>query len=407
MDAEPYVLLIATGHSPQVVTETVWSLARQQHPPHHPTAVHVVTTATGAAYGRAQLQGQAAHDPQRGTPIEAVADRWTPFCNAVLDGPVPLHFHVPSPDGQPLTDIRTPADDTQFANCCYTLVARLTRPGATPLIGSIAGGRKTMSAHLMTAFCVYARAQDRLTHVLINPPAWEQDPDFFYPTAEATDVVRIDRVDVQFPRLRALLRDDLIAGLPPDRRDLQGILHALEPHLALAHTPTRIRLDLRSGEAHLRMAGPTGTLGVCRLSPAQAATLAVLAEALGTGEGRVSFDALYHAPNGAAHVHPSQHPVPEQRQTIVALCDRFPELTPWSSNVDVSKAVSRLNEALREVPIAAHYLAVESEVRREESAYHWTQPLPTAVSITARYVPGRWPFDHLPEPEPGASFSKQ
>lgn len=400
MTANPYVLLIVTGESPQVVTETVWSLARQEDPPWHPEAVYVVTTAAGAAHTRALLLGEETRDPRRGTPIESPANRWAPFCHEVLgqDEPVPLHIEVPTAGGQALRDIRTPAHDTAFADVCYELVAARTRPGEPPLFGSIAGGRKTMSAHLMTAFCVYARPQDRLSHVLVNPPALEGTPEFFYPTPETTDTARIDRVDLQFPRLRPLLRDDLITGLPDRRRDLRGILNALEPHLALSKTPTAFELHLRSGEARLRVAGEGDTLGTCRLSPAQAATLAVLAEALQGPADAVPFEHLYHGPR-AEPPHPEQHPAHRQRQTIIELCERFPEVQPWTANEDVSKAVSRLNERLREVPIAAHYLAVESEVRREGSSYHWPRALPAPFQVTSLYPPDDWPFDSLPAPE--------
>ena len=60
----------------------------------------------------------------------------------------------------------------------------------------------------------------------------------------------------------------------------------------------------------------------------------------------------------------------------------------------------------REVPAVAHYLAVESEVQRESSSFHWPHPLPASFRVTALYAPGDCPFDHLPAPEgPGQAPS--
>ena len=394
-----YTLIAVTGQSPQVITETVWSLARQEQAAHVPEAVHVITTSTGAAYVRALLNGEEAHDPQLGTPIQGAEDRWTRMCSEVLglDGPVPLHVHVPDSGGRALPDIRTPADDTAFADLCYAQVADLTQPGQLPLIGSVAGGRKTMSAHLMTAFSVYARAEDRLTHVLVNPPALEGDTDFFYPTPATASKARVERVDVQFPRLHSLLQDEFMDGLPGDRRDLRGILNALEPYLALSQTPNRVELQLRSGEAHLRLASSEGTMGVCRLTPAEAATLAVLVEQIEVHGGAAPFEAFYFGYD--SDTPPSRHLVHQQREAIKGLCERMGGFAPWTANDDVSKAVSRLKEKLRTVPAAAKYFGAESTIEDRQSMYRWPQPLPAAPTVTATYPPNTWLFDHLPAPQ--------
>src|SRR5690554_4447561 len=210
MKQESYVLLIATGQSPQVLTETVWSLARQQQPALFPSSVEVVTTAAGEAYLRARRLGDLQYDPISGTLIEDATNRWAPFCQEVLGMTevVPLNIHVPKSHGLPLEDVQTLGDDAAFADLCYGLVERLTREDMPPVVGSIAGGRKTMSAHLMTAFSVFARPADRLAHVLVSP-----DPlpgplrnTFYYPTEETAGLVRIRRVDIEFPRLRGVLR---------------------------------------------------------------------------------------------------------------------------------------------------------------------------------------------------------
>jgi len=106
MSTRPYNLLIATGQSPQVVTETVFELHRAEDL--QPASVHVLTTCVGRAYGRVQLLGEPQADPARGTAIMGVEDRWPTFCEEILgrspengEAPVDLSFHVPEAGGAP------------------------------------------------------------------------------------------------------------------------------------------------------------------------------------------------------------------------------------------------------------------------------------------------------------------
>src|SRR5262249_35100828 len=57
----------------------------------------------------------------------------------------------------------------------------LTSDPQSRIYASMAGGRKTMGLYLGLALQFYGRPQDRLTHVLVSPPALENHPDFFYP----------------------------------------------------------------------------------------------------------------------------------------------------------------------------------------------------------------------------------
>jgi CRISPR-associated protein (TIGR02584 family) len=421
MTFDPYVLLVATGQSPQVITETIWSLSGKRSAfdsaapdgapeTQRPDAVHVVTTALGEAYARAMLLGEPAIDPLRDQPIQAVADRWTPFFEDVFGTePPPLHTHVPSEDGEKPLDIRTPDDDFRYARLCYDLVAELTTPEAPPLYGSIAGGRRTMSSHLMTAFCLCARLGDRLVHVFVNPPSYERDPNFFYPTDDVRDKVRLFRIDVKFPRLREVLNREIVSGLPMDRRDLEGILNALQPYNVLSRTPTHIQLHF-DDEPVVHLADGHETLGTCHLRPSEASTLVVLANAMQGEGGPVPIERL-HAGTDLDAIAPSRLEVNRQRSFIdIELSGKFDPDEPWMDREDVSKAISRLNRSLRDVPIAAKHLRIEGQ-RVETSdgghttAYYWKRELPCPLQISTRHPPGTWPFDHLPPPSPSPSRS--
>jgi len=389
----PYNLLIATGKTPQVVTETVFEINRlEEREP--PAVVHVATTRLGKAYGEAQLLGREREDPERGTPVEDAAPRWPIFCEEILkrppgdDGsaPIDLEFHVPTVEGRGIDDIRRRGDDTRFANLCYRLVERLTREDQFPLVGSIAGGRKTMSAHLMTAFSVYGRPEDQLTHVLVSDASLEGDSSFFYPKPGDPDFGRlIDLVDVRFPRLRPLLSSDVIDDLPDDRRDLEGILDALEPQVAGTRDIETVRLELLDQSVRLVFEGPGGPVDTCGLTSKQASTLLVFAEA--------RADAGEPVPNTTFA---NREEVEARRNAVRWICSED-SLKPWVDTDDVSKAFSELNDALGTVPVADRLLHVEG-LSIAPRKYDWPGASPP-LKVAARHAGEDWPFDHMPAPE--------
>lgn len=404
MRESPYNLLVAMGQSPQVITETIFELNRPGYDL-QPAAVHVVTTRVGRAYGRAQLLGEPQSDPARGTPIEGVKARWPIFCEKVLGrspengkAPVDLTFHVPEVGAEGLEDIQHQGDDTRFANLCYELVEHLTREDQLTLIGSIAGGRKTMSAHLMTAFTVYGRPDDRLTHVLLSDPSLEGDPSFFYPEQGSPRYGQLlDLVDIRFPRLRALLEEDLIEGLPDDRQDLEAILDALDPHIASTRTVSQVQVHFENGGAQVTFEGGDGTLDTCTLQPKQAATLLVFAERrAAAGEPVPSTDLTYgssdfNEPSDSNGFGNSN--IPKQRRAVQHLCSQTGKLDPWEETNDVSKDISRLKDPLRKTPIASRLLKIEG-LSREPRLYDWPGEAPD-LQVTSRYPDESWPFEHI------------
>ncbi|RMH69618.1 MAG: TIGR02584 family CRISPR-associated protein, partial [Bacteroidetes bacterium] len=394
MHVHPYRLLILLGASPAVLTETIWSLARQQTPPWHPVAVDVVTTGVGAALLDARLLGRPRFHPVTGHALAPV-DRWTPFCRDVLGGAPPsLRVHTPHrSDGTPLPDIRDTDDDARFADLCYDLVASRTRETeALPVIGSLAGGRKTMSAHLMTAFSLFARPQDRLVHVLVNPPERERDPEFFYPIGEHGEDARLDRIELLFPRLRSLPGTGLPAAAHEDPA------RYVRERLAVQGTPAPpARLTCRlapraAGGCRLDLEDATGTLlETVPLRPTDAATLLVLAEATIAHGDRVPNTALVE--NAA---------IEARRAAVVYHTGRLEAPAPWGTTDDLSKHVSRLNARLRAYPLAGAHLPVQTRPLPDATAYGWLSPLPPLRVHTHQAgtdAPGAdagWPFEHLP-----------
>lgn len=176
------ILLCVTGLTPQVVTETLYALARPENGrtawiPHE---VHVVTTARGADNVRLALL-----HPATG---------WFHRLRADYDLP-PIafeerHIHlIERRDGSALDDIRNQDDNAVAADRIAAVVRALTADADSEVHASIAGGRKTMGFFLGYAMSLYGRPQDRLSHVLVSDP-FENNRHFFYPTPRTHPIPR-------------------------------------------------------------------------------------------------------------------------------------------------------------------------------------------------------------------------
>lgn len=210
------ILLVATGMTPQVVTETVYWLGTQRHPPFVPTEIHLVSTISGVRHARNTL-----------LPLPGL-DRFGELCreygfSGIRFDERNLHT-IAGHDGNPLEDIRTPPDNEAAANTILDLVREFTADAEAAVHASIAGGRKTLGFYLGYAMSLCGRTQDRLSHVLVNPP-FESHPDFYFPPREDavltlpgngsanTRDARVDLADIPFVRLRhGFSQADLQAG---------------------------------------------------------------------------------------------------------------------------------------------------------------------------------------------------
>jgi hypothetical protein len=167
------------------------------------------------------------------------------------------------------------------------MVRGLTADPEAALHVSIAGGRKTMGFFAAYALSIFGRPQDRLSHVLVQPP-FESHPGFFYPTRRtrviyspppesrpldtATAVVTL--ADIPFIRLRDGLPARLIEGASTFGETVVAAERAL--------APVTLAIDLAAqaivvGDAMLPLA------------PAPLAFLAWLAERRLAGEGPVAI----------------------------------------------------------------------------------------------------------------------
>ena len=227
------VLLAVTGMSPAVLTETIWALA---HPAEEsgeaaiiPHRIIVLTT----TLGRREIENSLFHPLPRFGGLSA----WDALRAALaaagheLDGR--LRFGTTADDVRvfiaadratgrtaELDDIRTVADNEAAATFMLDQVRGLVEDSDKTVIGSIAGGRKTMGALLFACFSLLGRDRDRLTHVLVGEP-FDQLRDFYFPAQPGGGLAHRDGsvrqpkdaaillADVPFVPLRYLFRREL------------------------------------------------------------------------------------------------------------------------------------------------------------------------------------------------------
>jgi len=266
------VLLAVSGLTPQIVTETIYALAADEHAPFVPTEVHLITSAEGAH--RAELS--------------LLSDDLGWFHKLCADYHLPgvrfdrSHIHVMrDAHGQTMNDIRSPSDNQAAADFITAQVRTITADPACALHASIAGGRKTMGFYLGYALSLYGRPQDRLSHVLVSEP-FESSYDFFYPTPYSrvlqtrdgqladTAMAQVTLADIPFVSLRHGLPTALLAG----QASFNDAVAAVRAALA----PAQLVLDL--SRQRILAAGRE-----VALPPAELALLAVFARRTVQGEG--------------------------------------------------------------------------------------------------------------------------
>ena len=204
------ILVISVGATPQVVTETLYALATQPRP-WWPDRLVLVTTSVGSAMFRD------GGGPRNLAALLGAQGKLAALCRAIERTPPVVEIEVPALAGAgALADIRSDQETEAFADCVLAVLRRCTADPDAQLHVSLAGGRKTMSALVCQALSLLGRAQDRLSHVLIDPPTLENDPDFWWPEPgrQGADRALVRLHYLPFLRIGAWLQAERL--LPPD-----------------------------------------------------------------------------------------------------------------------------------------------------------------------------------------------
>lgn len=185
------IFISVSGSTPQIITETLYVYAVEKKL--HFEEIHIITTTHGKEQVNRELLAK---------------NRLYHLCEDYgLDPqtlPSPRITLIEDSNGKPLEDVRTLSDNECAARTIINFIRDYSQKPDTRLLCSLAGGRKTMSAYMALALNFFGRKQDRLSHILVSPPAYEFNRDFFYPAPNQKDVV-LQLAEIPFVRLRETL----------------------------------------------------------------------------------------------------------------------------------------------------------------------------------------------------------
>ncbi|MDO5667627.1 MAG: CRISPR-associated ring nuclease Csm6 [Alcaligenaceae bacterium] len=169
------ILFLVTGMTPAIITETIWALACDPELDEGsrwiPDEVQVLSTEHGLNQIKSKLI-------ENGI-FEQFKSDYPQIANTKFDAS--LMYAIKGADGKALSDLRTPEDNEYAADEINERINQLTKDENTTLHVSIAGGRKTMGFYAGYALSLHGRAQDRMSHILVDE-RFESIHDFFYPT---------------------------------------------------------------------------------------------------------------------------------------------------------------------------------------------------------------------------------
>jgi len=235
------VILITTGLSPQVVTETLFA-ARKLPGEWNFDRIVAVTTANGKRTLEDSLSGE------KGQLKKLTDDYMLP--------PVKLEIKVIlSEEGEPIEDIHTSAQTELMANQICRIVERLAQTTEGRILASIAGGRKNMGVYLAFAMQLFARPNDIITHVIISPQ-FEGNPQFFYPPKTPTifsdrngEELNADDAEINLMKIPFVpLHKTLVGGFPEEPISFTDYVVAAGRSLEAAPSIPYVRLNLRKLE---------------------------------------------------------------------------------------------------------------------------------------------------------------
>ncbi len=179
------ILFLVTGMTPQIITETLWALACDPNNQDKwiPDEIQVCSTVDGLNQIKSRLFNDGVFQQMQ---------QDYPQLNKIVFNENSLI--TIADEEQDYADIKTPHDNEVMADLLCGTIRQLSKDKNSALHVSIAGGRKTMGFYAGYALSLYGRAQDRLSHVLVEEK-YEKAKNFFYPTPTAGTHFAKDKYD--------------------------------------------------------------------------------------------------------------------------------------------------------------------------------------------------------------------
>ncbi len=174
------VLIVVLGTSPAILTETVWALAVNEGIV--PDEIEIWTTKTGKdVFEKAVLTKDAKTGKTVWDSLKADLEKR----NINITGKLALEDDswkiFANTKKQHLEDLLTTEDNLATADKMLKELRGHDEP-STQILLSIAGGRKTMGALALQCMSLVGREEDKVYHVLVNPPFdTGLTPPFFFP----------------------------------------------------------------------------------------------------------------------------------------------------------------------------------------------------------------------------------
>jgi CRISPR-associated protein (TIGR02584 family) len=195
------ILFCTIGASPAIAVETAWWLIKKRpEGAWLPDQTIIVTTTFELEAVRAQLQAPdgamakllgrppatAVYVPRRGRAVD--------IYHSSGEAPVTTKLKNWTHDGEPLSDVATPEDALVMSAVIWSAMVNAVKTPHSEVHVSFAGGRKTMSAHAVTAFSILGRFTDSASHVLVSGPFDESGkPEIPCPFENTRDFWRPDQ----------------------------------------------------------------------------------------------------------------------------------------------------------------------------------------------------------------------
>ena len=251
------VLIVTMGSSPAVLTETVWALAhlKKQIVPDE----IVVLSARNSV------------DKMKRDLLEGSNSVWIRLLSALrkdkictdgklVFGPMSIHV-IPDASKNEMWDLRSAEDNLLAADFMMQEIRKYSESPDVEIIASIAGGRKTMSALLLSCMSLLGRDEDKVVHVLL-PEELEggSEPPFYFPQKGVVhvsrrtgkkykgDKLRSELFEVPFVRMRGWYQEKFKTN-PPTYLSLVRKIQQVSPPAAVYQ---KLEIDF-DGSGYLRI----------------------------------------------------------------------------------------------------------------------------------------------------------
>ena len=250
------ILIAGMGITPAVLSETIWALATKK-PAVVPDEVVIITMRNGAERLRESFFGAKTNGWNR--LLFALGKAGVKTAGKLRFGPTQSSIRIiaNAAGTDDLEEAITPEDVTRMADEILLTIRGFTEDPSTVVYASIAGGRKTMSALVLSCMSLLGRDGDHVLHVLVSPPFdHAMKPAFLFPEKGKTVVdfqgkrhrcvdAKIDLIDLPFVKMRGWYQGKFHSA-PPSYGQLVSDVQNIAPEASVE--PPDLTFDFRNGD---------------------------------------------------------------------------------------------------------------------------------------------------------------